>query len=110
MPIQLTTPVSGGDFEPAALTHAKIVSFTLTVELKKILLRAQLGSMANSVFQPAAYLTVGATVRDFEVAGEEYDTMVATEASAEGAVLYDEVSIALYQWLIDKGHFAGTIV
>lgn len=30
--------------------------------------------------------------------------------SAAGVPIYDEVSKSLYQWLIDKGHYSGTIV
>lgn len=110
MPIQLTTAISGGDFEPGMLTHAKIMQFTMSPNVQKISLRVHLGGLVAGVFQSAAFPHVGTTVRDHEIEGQEYNTIIAATASAQGANLYDEVSSALYQWLLDKGHFVGTIV
>lgn len=109
MPIQLTTAISGGDFESGSLTHAKINFFAISVQNQVINFRVQLGRIVEDQFQAAQLLHSG-TVRDFEITGEDYSTIVAATASAQGAILYDEFAAALYQWLLDNSHFVGSIV
>jgi len=110
MPIQLTTAISGGDFEPSPLTHAKIVFFATNLIDSLIEIRVMLGSVANGNFIPAQIQNFGTTVKAFTISGSDYTTLIATTASAQGVILYDEVAEKLYQWLLTNNHFAGTIV
>jgi len=110
MPIQLTTAISGGDFEPLPLTHAKIVFFATNLIDSLIEIRVMLGAVANGNFVPAEIQNFGTTVKAFTISGSDYSTLLASTASAQGAILYDEVAAALYQWLLTNNHFAGSVV
>jgi len=50
------------------------------------------------------------TVREYAVEGEDYGTMIASVSAGAGENYYDKVAGLLYRWLLDKGHYLGTIV
>ena len=108
MPLLLTTPYNAGDLD-GSLTHVKITQFGLNPDEGLIDLVTRMGIIddGNWVYKVAVE---GKTVRRFTISGEDYNTMVAAESAAAEEVYYNKVSNLLYQWLIDKGHFVGTIV
>jgi hypothetical protein len=110
MPIQLTTAFSVGSADVnSPYAQVKIMEFTLRPELKQVSLLVQYGNTADGKFTRAIGIA-GVTVKAFTIAGSEYDTMVASTSAAANEVYYEKVAGLLYQWLIDKGHFVGTIV
>ncbi len=108
--IQLTTPFSLGDVDSTPLTHVRIVSFNIDLDAKMIYFRAMRGSLESSEFVKAAYVVRNGTSLEYRVAGDDYDALCAKLTSATDVSIYDEVARELYQWLIDNGHFQGTIV
>lgn len=106
MPIQLTTAISVGDLEAGSLTHVKITRFAVDVQNGEIDLIVTFGRIVESAFVPTGVKRPD----QFCIRGADYTSIVAATASAQGAILYDEVATNLYQWLIDNNHFAGTIV
>ncbi len=121
MPIQLTTPLdhkAGHDIPNAIYTHIKITSFRMIPDAQAIELIINYGTNIDGVF------TKGRThQRVMWIKNKEEDTinnipadpiynnlMIAAVASAESAPLYTEVARSLYEWLINKGHYEGTIV
>lgn len=110
MPIQLTTPMNVGVVDPnSPYQQAKIVQFALLPVAKRIEMHVQLGNTISGDWAPGI---VGSeiTVKKFLVEGEDYNTMVSSTSAGAGEVYYDKVSALLYQWLLDKGHYVGTIV
>lgn len=110
MPILLTTSFNAGDLEPQPLTHVMIKDFNVDIAAQCILIRTIRGYMSGSDFIQAANKSPGGTVQKFLVNEDDYVALVAKTTSATGVPIYDEVARELYQYLIDKGHFAGTIV
>lgn len=109
MPIQLTTAFDPGELDVNDYAYAKIEQFIMYPSAKRIEVMTRLGYIDNGVLVYGIPLE-GKTVKKFVIEGEDYDTMVAEESVASGEVYYDEVSRLLYQWLLDEGHFSGTIV
>lgn len=110
MPIQLTSSYSVGAADSnSPYQQAKIMQFTLYPAGKQIDLAVQLGNTTSGVWTSGVGLE-GKTVKRFTIIGADYDTMATSASAAAGEVYYDKVAAKLYQWLIDNGHFAGTIV
>lgn len=106
MPLLLTTPLNPGDLDPAGpYTHLKIDWFALLVPDNKIELVTSYGTMDGSTYTKGAV----SPVTKYEVAGADYGTMV-TSLPNEGETIYAAAGRKLYEWLIAKGHAAGTIV
>ena len=108
--IQLTTPYVVGATDPnGPYTHVKILKFGADLENMFIQFTAQMGTISGSDFIKGIR-SKGTTLRTFEVINDDFDTLVAKLTSAAGVAIYDEVARELYQYLIDKGEYAGTIV
>ena len=109
MPIQLTTPLDTGALDAADYTHAKIVSFKIDIAQAQIELEVHHGTVAQAVFTSGKML-YGVTLKKFVITGEDYAALLAEVTSGTGVLIYDEISNALYQWLLDESHYVGTIV
>ena len=107
MPVSLTTPKNTGDLDPSSAVYAeaKIVFQSIDVEVKAINVKVQYGNTVSGVWEKGI-------LKDewFVIKGADYDTVVASSSSAAGEIYYEKVAAVLYQWLIDNGHFVGTIV
>jgi hypothetical protein len=110
MPIQLTSSYSVGAVDPnSPYQQVKVLQFTLHPAGRLIELSVQLGNTVDGSWA-AGMAIEDKTVKRFRIIGADYDTLVASASAAAGEVYYDKVAQKLYQWLIDNGHFAGTIV
>jgi len=113
MTITLTTPIQTGTVDPAGpYEEVKIIQFVLDTVAKCIWVNCQYGNTTGGVWVPG--VKAGAAVdRSYCIKDEGEDTdytdMVTAESVAADEVYYDKVSAILYQWLLDKGHYIGTI-
>jgi hypothetical protein len=112
MPIQLTTAFDPGDLDPEkSYTHVKIVHLEHSIVdafIRLVVARGYLDEGAfveSQIAKRAIYNIVD------EGEGTDYTSMVAeTVVSGDvGEKVYDVNAQHLYQWLIDKGYYAGTI-
>lgn len=99
MPIVLTSAHTPGGL----YTDAHIINFALDAAGKEIKLTVIYANTLNGVLVPASE-----NPRTFIITGAAYDTLVAKMA-AENITIYDAAAIELYQWLVDNGHYPGTI-
>lgn len=110
MPIQLQTPFNIGAADPnSPYSQVKILEFTLRPTLHQIRLLTQYGNTVGGVWVSGVGVS-NITVREYVINDGDYSTMVASASAGAGEVYYDKVSGLLYQWLLDQGHYAGTIV
>lgn len=108
--LQLTTPYNVGDVDPnGPYTHVKILQFGVNLEHPSIQFTAQMGTVSGDDFVKGIRAK-GTTMKGYSIEGSDYEAMVSKTTSAQGVLIYDEVARELYQWLIDKGHYAGTNV
>jgi hypothetical protein len=113
MPITLTTPIQTGALDPnGPYAEVKISQFLLDTVDKCIWITCQYGNTDEGVWIPSikAGLVVDRSycIRD-EGEDTDYTDMVTAESAAAEEVYYDKVKTILYQWLLDKGHYVGTI-
>jgi hypothetical protein len=124
MPIQLTTPVTVGALDPQAAngqyTQVRICNLEFDFVRQSIALHCIYGntvggdwisgkkdnriSVSNS---PPLYNDDGVIP---DTGNTAYDDVIATAPTDDTTPLYTQVGDALYQWLIDSGYFAGTVV
>lgn len=108
MPILLTTPFKNHP-------RVRIVRFEYLGPENRILVYIQYGDdvpVTDDDGNPAGTVWDGAhdtPAGVYPVAGADYDSMV-QEVSLTDEPVYEGVKRVLYQWLIDEGYFAGTIV
>lgn len=119
--IQLTTPVSTGDLDED-YTHVRINRFTLDRRANSIQMDVELGYLDGGEFVVGQYSSRKLfEIHDYPAQGEEgdpdytpgstaYTDLVGGNYGHTDVLLYDDVSTTLYQWLIDNGHYAGSIV
>ena len=123
MPILLDTPFqfSPGHAKPAeTYNEVKIIKFSVDVSIGQLHLLVQYGNTVSTVWQagkaeikPVFVEDRGPTVDGgVEIpADPAYSTLVGTSVtSGTGISLYNDVSLNLYQYLIDEGLYAGTII
>lgn len=109
MPIQLTTPFATGALDPGGpYQKAKIAVFSVHVEARLIEIVVHYGNVVDGAWIPGM-LVPGVTVKTFRIEGSAYDALVAQTSAGAGELYYDKVAGALYQWLLDNGHYAGTV-
>lgn len=108
MPIQLTTALDMGAVDDD-YTHVKIMEFTHDALESAILLTVQHGTLSGQTFVRGKKIP-NTTQKTFKVTGQDYTDLVAELPANTTETLYAQVAKALYQWLIDNGHYAGTIV
>jgi len=123
MALLLTTAVSPGDLEGFDYDRVKIVDFQLKTEAKYIRFVVEYGTIQDSkwvagMFQPVGFpkdYAIRDMIGQVDGAGDpipdvtDFTDMVASLPTDGAELLYDGVARVLYQWLIDNGHFAGTI-
>ncbi len=114
MPIALTTSVAVGDLDSSAYQQVKIAKLTIDPVAKYIQLDCEYGNTNASVWEPGIHAGAAAkkqvTIQNIEGGTQHYDVLIASTSAAADEVYYDKVAAKLYQWLIDNGHFAGTVV
>jgi hypothetical protein len=109
MPINLTTAFDPGDADSGNLTHVRIESLEISLPGKTISFTTRHGTYAGGTWTDGVKVR-NVTRKKFTITGDDYDDMIAKTASGADAKVYDDVAKHLYQWLIDEGHFTGTIV
>lgn len=121
MPIQLTTPKDTGDLDPNAAQYAqvKIVHQGIDVSAKIITLRVELGNTVNGAWQPGILPPSNYVIKNrpaVMVGGVEtapaspaYDSLVTQLPGNTTESIYAQSADILYQWLLDNGHYVGTI-
>jgi len=109
MPIQLTTPFNVGEADVTSpFQSVKIQVTEILPDVRRINFVTRLGNDGENGFQYGLALE-GVTVKRFSVADEEYDAMISAKSAGANEVYYDKVGALLYQWLLDKGYFVGSI-
>lgn len=116
MPILLTTAFDPGDLDPGkSYTHVKIVHLEHDVEGQAIRLICKRGYLAGGVFVVGGVSPVMVhQIQDqpsLEPPGTDYTSLVAeTVVSGDvGELVYDVNAQHLYQHLLTKGEYVGTI-
>lgn len=112
--ILLTTPFDSGDFDSdIQYTHIKIVDFTLHSTLKTIYINVCYGHLdGGGIFLAGVKQVIRYAIQDFPNSsppGTDYTGLV-TQAPQTGELIYSAASRVLYEYLLTKGHYAGTIV
>jgi hypothetical protein len=119
MPLQLAIPVSTGDLSANDLTHVKVERFRIDIENKRLEFAVNFGFYNEGIWSPGEYqpsVRRMFIVRDAAPEGGEggstdfTDLVAASTPLTLEEKLYDGVARTLYQWLIDNGHFDGSIV
>lgn len=106
MPLLLTTPFEPGDLDPGAhYTHLKVEWFAMLVPDLKLELVTTYGTQAGAVYTKG----VASPNKKYDIAGPDFFTMV-QKLPHDGETIYNAAARELYEWLIAKGHAAGTIV
>ncbi len=134
MPILLTTPLvyePGHNQSAETYGELKIVKFSIDIEIKCLQLRMEYGDTDPGDAEatpPVAPFWKPGNVPDHHMVIEDreahigpgdteiaadlaFSSLMATSVTqgAAGSNLYAEVGGSLYQYLIDVGHYAGTI-
>ena len=121
MPIQLTAPFKVGDFDDENYTTVKILHFSWDNVNKMMQIACVLGRMAAGKFAAGKKEPLVVVIKDIPAQGVEgdpgyvpadpqyTDLVTGTHANANELV-YAAVQRFLYQWLLDRGYFTGTIV
>ncbi len=107
--IELTTAFDPGDIAAGDYTHVRIQSFRVDLVKQVIALDTLFGTLSGEDFV-AGVDVPRATRKRFHIQGDDYAAMITKLTSAADVLIYDEVARELYQFLIDQGHFAGTVV
>lgn len=111
MPILLTNPLNPGDIDVTQYNEVKIVQMLWDAEQSLIRLKCQYGNTINGTWTPGKDFH-GATRQNPEfhfIQGTEYISMLSSMATGEDLLLYAEVRDALYDYLMNKGVYSGTI-
>ena len=120
MPISLTTAFS---YEPGhgqstiSYGEVKIICFTQVTEENRIDMHVQYGDTVDGKWVPGVVPVHMLSIQDTPAippdipAGNDYLMFVGTKyPTSTSNLLYVEVANTLYQYLIDQGLYAGTIV
>jgi len=107
--ILLTTPYDPGSLDPGqSYTHCDATNVSFDTLQKRIHLSVQYGTVSGGELVPGKANAVPQVIADEGGATDYTDlTAILTTGSTEGCV--DAFRRALCQWLLDKGHAAGTI-
>lgn len=121
MPILLTSSIQTGDLDTSGpYLHVKITDLILDTINKKITVTCFHGNDSGGIWTQGikardrfAIKNIPAVLDEDGVeitpADPQYDTIIAIMPGA-GETIYQAASKQLYQWLLDKGHYVGTIV
>ncbi len=103
MPITLTTPKDVGDLDSNNYTTVKILEIFISVSTASGKFSYQLGYISDGEFVPGKLGKEHVSVLE-----SEFLAIVNVPATV-GETLWDHHARALYQYLIDKDYFVGTI-
>lgn len=121
MPIQLTTSFKVGDFDANNYDIIKVLKFYWDNIEKKIILWAYHGRIVSNRFVAGKKDPTIIEIYNHPAVGLEgdpgyvppdnqYNDMVSTCVANSNELVYASVQRHLYQWLLAKGYFVGTIV
>lgn len=106
MPIQLTTPFNPGDLDPGkTYPIVKILDHTVDSRGGLITIHTAYGYLVDGVWQQGIMSRVETT----QISGQDYLDMGA-EVPDGIKSRHDDTADALYQYLLDKGVYTGTVV
>lgn len=108
MPLLLTTPLDMGAVD-VDYTHVKVIAFSVNLVGDFLEISVAHGTEDGEGDFIVGKRVGGVTHKGYELRGADYVTILSKVTSAAGVLIYDEVARELYQWLIDNGHFVGTI-
>jgi hypothetical protein len=107
MPILLNNPISTGNLDTTvnAYNEVKITEFSLNTQNDPyILIKWIYGNTVSGIFYPGEAVKPRQSV----INGDDYTSIVQL-MSEENESIYGAAARTLYEYLIDKGYFAGTI-
>lgn len=109
--IDLTTNHKPGDDWPNEpdYTHVRITRFCIDTVGAQLELWCDYGTIVDNAFVQGKSRTATVTIRDTPN-NAYYTDLVGASPEDDTTLLYDQVSNALYQWLLDQSVFAGSIV
>lgn len=111
MPILLTNPLNPGDIDTTQYLEVKIVQMLWDAEQNLIRLKCQYGNTVNGAWTVGKDFH-GATRQNPEfhfIQGADYITVLSSTASGEDQLIYNKVRDTLYDYLMTKGVYSGTI-
>ena len=118
MPILLTTPYNPGSLDKEPYTHVRMLSFTLKTDEQAIEIACVHGYYQGKTFVECVRVPEK-TFRTFRLvdsvqpdgkAVNDYTGLVTKAPKNSTDSLYKLSGDELYQHLIDKGHYAGTVI
>ena len=108
MPIQLTAAYDPGDRDSGTYAEVNIVRADLDMRVPRIRVLAHYGNTVSSVFE------YGKESKSFDIEDSVDDATGYTDFAAllsnASESAEDAFVRCVCQWLLDKGHFVGTIV
>lgn len=114
MLILLTTPFDPGSFDTHDYTHVKISSFSFDILEESAVVTAVLGYLNESqefvcgVSLPGITNTTY-TIKDEGEGTDYWELTHKTVGPTPSATIFDRLMEELYQYLLDKGYYVGTI-
>ena len=108
MPLILTTPYNPGDLDSVEYAEARIQRIDIVPGSNQIQLYVEHGNTVDGTWVAGLdQAHKHHLVRD--VGGDtDYTTMLSVVPNGTEN-LYEAIKRVAYQWLLDKGHFAGTV-
>lgn len=104
--ILLTAAFSPGDIDAGkSYTHLKVRQLVETVNKKAII-----GVLDYGYLNEAVWVQGSAPALTVEIRGDDYDTLVAETPDNLDDSIRDQFGAKFYQYVIDEGLAAGTIV
>lgn len=121
MPIQLATTFKVGDFDEENYTIIKVLKFFWDNVNKTMTLWAYYGRVAGGKFKAGKRDPIVIEIVDRPAMGIEgeagyvpadpqYTALILSAIANANENVYGAVQRYLYQWLLDRGHFTGTLV
>lgn len=103
--IILTTAKNTGDLDPnGPYTHVKILYFTFNTKDSFIIAVTAIGYIASEVFVEG----ISNLRKEVMITGQDYLDLIAMTPDS-GLTIYAAAAKKLYQYLIDHGHFVGSV-
>jgi hypothetical protein len=107
--IQLNTAISVGDADEYSYSHVKIQKLTFDTLEKRATLKVMAGHILDSEFTPGIIIR-GTTQQTVRIEGDDFLALAGAKTTAADVLIYDELSDALYNYLLTEGLYSGTVV
>jgi len=105
MPIQLTTPLPViPELDPSVTAYNQVTIISFNYRANKLELVCVYGNT-----QSGEWRSGNIPRRTFVIEGAEFTSIIA-EMPQAGETLFQGASRVLYEYLIDNGHYSGTII